>query len=232
MALTPRLRLAAELCGKPNTVIDVGCDHAYLCAHLVQQGVHHAYASDIRPGPLEAAKETIRAAGLEERITPVLCSGLEAFAAQDAEAVVICGMGGETIAAILEAASWTADGKHKLVLQPMTQAPRLRAWLREHGYQIRQERLAKEGKRLYCLLEVWGGTPAPDADRYGDLFTESLRQDPLFPAFIEMQLKRYTRIAQGQAQGEGEEENIGEILNILKEQANGIGQLSDSRSGE
>ena len=64
MALTPRLRMAAELCGTPKTVIDVGCDHASPCAHLAQQGVQHAYASHIRPGPLAAAKETIRLAGL------------------------------------------------------------------------------------------------------------------------------------------------------------------------
>lgn len=223
MALTPRLRLAAQLCGTPHTVIDVGCDHAYLCAHLVQQGVQHAYASDIRPGPLEAAKETIRLAGLQDRITPVLCPGLEAFGPEQAEAVVICGMGGETIAAILEAAPWTAAGKHKLVLQPMTQAPRLRKWLREHGYQIKQERLAQEGKRLYCLLEVWGGAPDADAAKYGDLFTESLRQDPLFPAFVQAQLTRYSRIAAGQAQSEadGEGEDLQQILTILKEQANG-----------
>ena len=232
MALTARLRLAAELCGQTDTVIDVGCDHAYLCAHLVQQGVRHAYASDIRPGPLEAAKETIREAGLEDRITPVLCPGLEAFGPEDAKTIVICGMGGETIAAILEAAPWTAEGKHKLVLQPMTQAPRLRKWLREHGYQIRQERLAQEGKRLYCLLEVWGGQPASDAGQYGDLFTESLRKDPLFPVFLAAQTARYTRIAEGQAQGEGEEGNAGEILKILKEQANGTGQSGDRRSGE
>jgi tRNA (adenine22-N1)-methyltransferase len=185
--------------------------------------VQHAYASDIRPGPLEAAKETIRLAGLQDRITPVLCPGLEAFGPEQAEAVVICGMGGETIAAILEAAPWTAAGKHKLVLQPMTQAPRLRKWLREHGYRIRQERLAQEGKRLYCLLEVWGGAPDADAAKYGDLFTESLRQDPLFPAFVQAQLTRYSRIAAGQAQSEadGEGEDLQQILAILKEQANG-----------
>lgn len=233
MALTPRLRLAAELCGKPNTVIDIGCDHAYLCAYLVQQGVRHAYASDIRPGPLEAAKETIRASGLTDRITPVLCPGLEAFGPGDAETIVICGMGGETIADILEAAPWTAEGKHKLVLQPMTQAPRLRKWLREHGYQIRQERLAKEGKRMYCLLEVWGGAPLPDAGKYSDLFTESLRQDSLFPAYIAAQIARYSRIVEGQSQGEEEEaQDAREILRILKEQQDGTGQSGDRRSGE
>ena len=116
----------------------------------------------------------------------------------------------------------------------MTQAPRLRKWLREHGYQIRQERLAKEGKRLYCLLEVWGGAPCADAAQYGDLFTESLRQDPLFPAFVAAQLARYSRIAEGMAQseGDGEEENVQEMLRILKEQTNGIGQPVDRRTGE
>ena len=89
MALTPRLRLAAELCGSPRAVIDVGCDHAYLCVQLIEQGVQHAFASDIRPGPLEAAKETIRTAGLEDRITPMLCPGLEAFGPEDADAIFI-----------------------------------------------------------------------------------------------------------------------------------------------
>ena len=236
MALTPRLRLAAELCGSPHAVIDVGCDHAYLCVQLIEQGVQHAFASDIRPGPLEAAKETIRAAGLEDRITPMLCPGLEAFGPEDADAVVICGMGGETIAEILAAAPWTSAGKHKLILQPMTQAPRLRKWLRENGYAIRQERLAKEGKRLYCLMEVWGSESDPHASDYGDFFTESLRKDPLFPAFVQAQTTRYTRILQGQSQSEAgiceDEGNAAEILNILKEQAYGIGQPCDRRSGE
>ena len=83
--------------------------------------------------------------------------------------------------------------------------------------------LAQEGKRLYCLLEVWGGAPDADAAKYGDLFTESLRQDPLFPAFVQAQLTRYSRIAAGQAQSEadGEGEDLQQILTILKEQANG-----------
>lgn len=234
MALKPRLRLAAELCGTPKAVIDVGCDHGYLCAYLVQNGVGHAYASDIRPGPLGAAQETIRAAGLEDRITPVLCAGLEAFGPHDADTVVICGMGGETIAEILEAAPWTARGEHRLVLQPMTQAPRLRRWLREHGYRILQERLAREGKRLYCLLEVRGGTPAPDAGAYGDLFTESLRQDPLFFRFAELQLARCRKMiaGRGDAAQTAEEEELRTMLKILKEQTNGTGCIGDRRSGE
>ena len=63
MELTPRLKLAAEYCLPCKKIIDVGCDHAYLCLHLVEQGAESAVASDIRPGPLAAAKEHIAACG-------------------------------------------------------------------------------------------------------------------------------------------------------------------------
>ena len=201
---------------------------------MLEGKIPFAIAADLREGPLSRAKETVQEYGLNGKIAFRLCNGLVGIKAEEVDAVSIAGMGGETIASILQDAPWTADGKHKLILQPMTQAPRLRLWLRQNGYCIRQERLAKEGKRLYCLMEVWGGTPAADADRYGDLFTESLRQDPLFPAFISAQLARYSRIAEGMAQSEGEdaEENVHEILKILKEQAHGTGQSGDRRSGE
>lgn len=216
MRLTPRLQMAAELCGRPESVIDVGCDHGYLCTWLVQHGTGRAVACDIRPGPLEKAKETIAAAGLEEQIRPVLCDGLSAFGPEDGQTVVICGMGGETIAAILEAAPWTADGAHRLVLQPMTNAPRLRAWLRTHGYSVRQERLAREGKRLYCLIEAWGGAAPTEAENR-DLFAEALRQDPLFPAFAALQRQRYTRILEGKLLGEESPQAAREILKLLGE---------------
>jgi tRNA A22 N-methylase len=57
---------------------------------LIEQGVQHAFASYIRPGPLETAKETTRAAGLEHCITPMIRPGLEAFGPEDADAIVIC----------------------------------------------------------------------------------------------------------------------------------------------
>lgn len=116
MELTPRLALAAEYCRGSRRVIDVGCDHAYLCIALVRQGVELAWASDLRPGPLAAAREHIRQMGETERIRTVLCPGLESFSPEDADTVVICGMGGELMASILQAAPWTGDGRHRLVL--------------------------------------------------------------------------------------------------------------------
>ena len=199
MELTPRLQLAADFCLPCESVIDVGCDHAYLCLYLVEHGAVKAAASDIRPGPLAAAKEHIAACGRQDRVRAVLCPGLEAFGPEDGDTVSICGMGGEMIASILEAAPWTAAGEHKLVLQPMTNGHRLRQWLAEHGYTIEKEALAREGERIYVVMQARGGKTDPCGEENHYLFTEKLVSDPLFPAFLEKLTEKYRKTAEGKA---------------------------------
>lgn len=197
MKLTPRLALAARMCAPCRSVIDVGCDHAYLCIRLVEEGALRAFAADIRPGPLASARANIAARGLSDRIRTVLCPGLEAFGPDDADTVSICGMGGEMIASILEAAPWTADGRHKLVLQPMTCAHRLRQWLHGHGFFIRREALAREGRRLYVVMEAVGGAGDSCGGENGYYFTEKLTADPLFPRFAEELRRQQERARAG-----------------------------------
>lgn len=197
MELTPRLKLAAAFCLPCKKVIDVGCDHAYLCLHLVERGAEQAMASDIRPGPLEAAKAHIAACGQSERVRAVLCPGLEAFGPADADTISICGMGGEMIASILEDAPWTGAGAHKLVLQPMTNGHRLRKWLADNGYTVEQEALAREGHRLYVILQARGGKADDCGKAYHYLFTEKLLQDPLFPEYAEKLREKYEKSRTG-----------------------------------
>ena len=53
---------------------DIGTDHAYLPVWLVLEGrVASAIASDLRPGPLQRAKETAKTYGTE--IDCRLCNG-------------------------------------------------------------------------------------------------------------------------------------------------------------
>ncbi len=216
MELTPRLALAAEYCRGSRRVIDVGCDHAYLCIALVRQGVELAWASDLRPGPLAAAREHIRQMGETERIRTVLCPGLEAFSPEDADTVVLCGMGGELIASILQAAPWTKDGRHRLVLQPMTHGERLRRFLAENGYTVEREGLAREGERLYTMLQARGGEPPMGKDNFF-LFTGLLAQDPLFPAFLEKERRKWLRAAAGKRQAGIPAEEEDAILKRLEE---------------
>ncbi|MCD8191020.1 MAG: class I SAM-dependent methyltransferase [Clostridiales bacterium] len=159
--LTPRLRAAADWVPEGAVLCDVGTDHAHLPAALLLEGkISRAIASDIRPGPLSRAGETVRRYGLEERVELRLCPGLEGIAPGEADTVTICGMGGETILHILEAAPWTKQGV-RLILQPQRSQPELRRWLAENGYAVRRERVVKEGARWYALLLAEGGEEPP-----------------------------------------------------------------------
>ena len=130
--LTPRLRAVANMVPAGARLADVGTDHAYLPACLLQEGVlQRAVVSDLRRGPLDRARATAERYSLTERMDFRLCDGLSGIDPDEVDAIVIAGMGGETIAAILEAAPWTVKGEYLLLLQPKTMQHILRPWLQE-----------------------------------------------------------------------------------------------------
>lgn len=158
--MTPRLQAVARLVPAGARLADVGTDHAHLPVWLLLQGrLQTAIATDIREGPLSRAKETVSAYGVEGRVSLRLCPGLNAVTPEEADTVTICGMGGEMIAGILNAAPWTRS-ETTLILQPQSSLPKLRGWLTEHGYRIEREYLAKEAHHWYPVLLVRGGACA------------------------------------------------------------------------
>lgn len=196
-----RMEALADLCQGARRVIDVGCDHAQLCALLVTEyGVEHAFASDIRPGPLENARRTIAELGLESRITPVLSDGLDAFGPGDGDTVIIAGMGGEEMTLILSRAPWAGDNGGQVILQPMTNIPKLRQWLAENGYNVKKERVIKEGRKVYTAMNIQKGADESGAREYAYLFGTALLQDPLWPLYKEKLLTKYGASARGQEQ--------------------------------
>ena len=111
-----------------------------------------------------------------------LCDGLSAIAPDEADTLVIAGMGGETIIHILESAPWTRGCT--LLLQPQTKIELLRAWLREHGYAADAERLVEDKGKLYLVLSVRGAEPgtASVLEQYGGFCLEG---DPLYGAYLD-----------------------------------------------
>jgi tRNA (adenine22-N1)-methyltransferase len=125
--------MVADMIPVGAVLADVGTDHAYLPAALVLEGkIGGAIAADLRQGPLSRAKETVREYGLNGKIAFRLCDGLSGIRPEEVNAVSIAGMGGETIAMILEAAPWTREQNTALVLQPMSSMDELRRWCK-HG---------------------------------------------------------------------------------------------------
>ncbi|AVQ95758.1 SAM-dependent methyltransferase [Ethanoligenens harbinense] len=161
--LSARLRLAASFVRSGVTVADIGTDHAYLPVWLVCSGHNpSALACDVRSGPLARAAQTVAQYGVQEQVVLRQTDGLAGVQAQD---IVIAGMGGELIAAILSRSEWVRRPDVRLILQPMTAQETLRAWLCREGFVIDREDAAMEGDKHYLVMCVrYGGVPfEPDA---------------------------------------------------------------------
>lgn len=162
LELTPRLQAVADLVPPGAAMADIGTDHAYLPVWLLLEGkISRAVAADINKGPLDRAKLTAKEYDCRENIAFRLCDGLAAITPDEVDTIAIAGMGGETIAAILAAASWTKNADYSLILQPMSAQNDLRSWLWRNGFGIVEERIIREGDKLYNILFTRYGDAAP-----------------------------------------------------------------------
>lgn len=196
LQLQPRLQLLADMTPEGCRLADIGTDHGYLPVWLLQRGrIRGAIAADIGAEPLAHARRTAEEYGVEA-MDFRLCDGLSGIAPEEADTVVIAGMGGETIMAILSGAPWTKDGAHTLLLQPMTKATELRRWLAVNGYRFTEERLVWDKNYLYPVLRVTGGT-CPEVTEFQALTGVMLEGDPLYGDYLKQHEKKLRDIAAG-----------------------------------
>ena len=134
--------------------------------------------------------------------------------AGEADVVAIAGMGGETIAAILEQAPWTRKNI-LLLLQPMTSFPDLRQWLLYHGYTIVRETICQEGSRMYTILTVCGGQDAPMTP--AELWVGRNQPQPLRGAYLSMMKGKVRRALEGQQASAHPDEAAVEQLKLVLE---------------
>ncbi len=221
--LNSRLRAAASMVRRGARIADVGTDHAYLPIWLVQSNIcPSAIASDIRPGPLERAKANVKNFHEEGRIQLRLGDGLSPVQEDEVDDILICGMGGEMIASILERASWTKNRDKNFILQPMSSPEDLRGYLRKNGFVIRREKAAVDAGRVYSAMQaVWEGKSAekvsPAFDYLGRVMPK-LSEEAMIYAQRQLQhLKniRFGQIARGLNPEAAETEKI--ILAVAKE---------------
>ncbi|KAB2954577.1 SAM-dependent methyltransferase [Heliorestis acidaminivorans] len=155
MDLSPRLARLAEAVPADTVLADVGTDHAYLPVALVKAGkIDRAIATDVHQGPAEAARQHVKAYGVDSKIKVRLGDGLKPIKAGEVETLVIAGMGGGTILKILQEGVQAdkVDQLKRMVLQPLEGATELRKWLLQRGWKIIEEDLIEEGKRIYEVI--------------------------------------------------------------------------------
>jgi len=201
LKLTPRLQAIADKIIPGSAVADIGSDHAYIPVYLlVNHLAAHVIVSDSKKGPLAAASETLKLFNLTKVADLRLGDGLAVLQPWDkVDAVVIAGMGGETITAILDRGHQVLKPSTRLIIQAMTDSGLVRSWLVEHGYAIIEEDIAQEDDNFYEIIVArQGGSSYPGTDSrllaMGPLLVAN--KHPLLRPMLEQRLKRMSQAAE------------------------------------
>ncbi len=144
---------------------DVGCDHGYISMYLVMKGISDkAIAMDLRNGPLSAAKSNIAEFGIADKVSIRLSDGLDKLEKGEADSLVVAGMGGKLMISILEKKDIPSLGIKRGVLQPQSDIPEFRGYLRGRGFSILDERIVLEDGKYYfpMLVDFTGADEAYD----------------------------------------------------------------------
>jgi len=205
VALNSRLLSAAELVRQDAVFADIGTDHAYLPVFLLKKGkISRAYASDINKGPLMRAEENARAAGLSDKITLTLSDGAAHLKLCGITDYAICGMGGELIASIIDAAPHLKDSSVRLILGPNSRQGHLRAYLSENGFEILEELYSFDAGKYYLTLlaEYTGKAKAldPITAELGREMTDNVNLD-CHIGYIEGKITAYKTALSGKKLG-------------------------------
>lgn len=178
ISLDARLRSVYDAVGTCDCIADIGSDHALLPIALLQSGkVNRAIACDINNGPLERSRKNALKFGVKN-IDFYHSDGFDSINDVCFDKAAICGMGGILIADIIERGG---DKAHcGLILQPMTAAAELRAYLWDNGYPIDNEFFTVDNNKVYVVITCHY-TGEKVSYTYSDLYLGKIR--PVIPEY-------------------------------------------------
>lgn len=161
MHISDRLQMVASLVEACDCLADVGCDHGYLSIWLLREQVaKSAICMDLRPGPLAKAKENLAFFHMDSRAETRLSDGLAELSEQEADTLVIAGMGGELTKRILLAKPEVTAHFRQMILQPQSDIPEVRKTVHALGFRIvTEDRCIEDGKLYHAFRAVPGTGP-------------------------------------------------------------------------
>lgn len=162
MRLDQRLQTIVNLLEDGKTIVDVGSDHAYLLIYLLQnERFTKGIGIEKNQGPYQAAQRNIRLNQLLKSVEIRLGDGLIPVEPQEAQTVVLAGMGGLTISQILLRDQTRLRYTQQIVVQPQNAPDKTRKTLCDVGFIIDQERLIKVVDRFYVVISAVKGSCSP-----------------------------------------------------------------------
>ena len=134
---------------------DIGADHGRLSCYLLGRNICQSMiVSDISDDSLSKARALLKKHGLDERARFIVADGVRAVQ-EPVTAVIIAGLGGQTISGILSHNAYL--GQAMLLLSSHTQTQLLRTSLMQSGYMIKQELVVRDDARYYTVIQAQRG---------------------------------------------------------------------------
>ena len=135
MGYSKRIDTLCSLLKPTTTFADVGCDHGYCSEYMLKNRLcDFAILSDISKGSLEKATTLLKDYVQSGKAKGVLGNGFFGVP-KDTEEVLIAGMGGEEIVAILSHEKY-GFMPEKFVFQPMLNPDKLRSYILDNGGEV------------------------------------------------------------------------------------------------
>ncbi len=188
MVLSKRLSAVAGMVTSGNRLADIGTDHAFVPISLVEEGrIPCAIAMDVNRGPLERASEHIRLHGLSDKIITRLSDGLEELGIDEADTILIAGMGGALTVRILGQRPNLFREARELVLQPQSEIASVRRYLENNGWRITDEQMILEDGKYYQMMKCEPGqmTLTEEQAQFGPFLME--RRDAVWIGYLRWQ---------------------------------------------
>ena len=159
-----RLKTVAGFVRRGSRAADIGTDHAYLPVYLIRNNISpFVIAGDLRTGPLENARRSVCELNLEDYIELRQSDGLDNIKPDEADDIIICGMGGNLITDILSRCDWIKNRNYRLILQPQSHTYDLREFLYNEGFSVIEETGVRSEGRVYTIIAAeYSGVKSKD----------------------------------------------------------------------
>lgn len=203
MNLSKRLQRVTANVLSGGVVADIGCDHGFTPIYLIQRGLAKGgIAMDINPGPLERARRHIYQYGMEQKITLRLSDGAKELKPDEADTILISGMGGALISRILRDSKEVVKTAREWVLSPQSEIHLVRHCIHELGFSIAHEEMVQDQGKFYVVIRAVPGEETYQESWeyvYGRRLIEN--GDAVCIAFLKKEKKRVDKILENISAG-------------------------------
>ena len=152
LKISKRLLAIANLIDDDTSIVDVGCDHAYLDIYLVQNKNNiNCIGIDISRPSINRAYENIKKYNALDSIKLFVSDGLKDIDIKSNSTLVISGMGTYTMIKILKSADLSLIDT--LILQTNKNYEMLKEYVKTLPYKIVCE-ISVDDKRIYNIIKL------------------------------------------------------------------------------